>query len=134
MYETLRDWWVNAATGPTLLVCIRMVTTVLALTCAAAWWKLLHTPILEATWEHRDVRMFRIVARVLVCGALLVACYTFSAGVFEIERTSSPNRLLIANSVQAVLLVPLTFMGIFLQFVYTRKVATKVKQARTEAA
>lgn len=134
MFEVLRDWWITPASDPLLLLVVRIASTVFALLCAWAWRRLAHVPILEATWEARDVRTFHRVARVLMWWALLMACYTLMGGILEAERTSSPHRLLVANVALASLLLPTTLLGIFLQFVYTRKTAVKVKQARQEAA
>lgn len=99
MFETARELWLQSASGPELLAGCRMVTGGLSLMAAgAALQNSLRSLELEATWTQEDCRRFKIIGWLKTAGLVMAALYFFCAGVFEVDRTSSPVRLLVGNA------------------------------------
>lgn len=130
MLDVLRDWWLSEASGPGLLVTVRIISTVFSITSALAWVRLARARVSEASWQEWDVRTFRLAAWGVALGSLFVALYFLTAGVLESERTSSPHRLLVANFANACVFVPLTLFAVFLKARYTSKRVWKVTRGR----
>lgn len=128
MFDTLREWWLGEASGPTLLFTVRIISTVFAVTACLVWAWLARARVSEASWTERDVRAFRILAGLVAFGSLYFALYFLTAGILESQRTSSPHRLLVANGANACLFIPLTLFGVFLKYRYTYKRVWKVTQ------
>ena len=96
--DAARTLWLESAGGPELLAGCRMITGALsAMAAGAALLNSLRNIELEAIWTREDCRRFRIIGWLRTLGLVLAALYFFCAGVFEIDRTSSPVRLMVGN-------------------------------------
>lgn len=120
--EPLREWWNAAESGPELLFWVRLgVSAILLPALGMALWAVAQPVEREGTWDAAQYRRARFMNGWRVLGLLLLLTYLFTAGMLEVERTSSPHRLIFANIGQAVLGGWQLFDMIFWRWHYTRK-------------
>lgn len=97
-FDAVRALWLQSVGGPELLAGCRMVTGGLsAMAAGAALQNSLRSVEVEAIWGPRDCRRFQIIGWLRTIGLVMAALYFFCAGVFEVDRTSSPVRLMVGN-------------------------------------
>lgn len=125
VFAQAQSWWLAEESGPGLLFGVRMLSATLALFAAWGWVMLARTPTVESTWEDCHRRRFGAVCLAVALGLGLACVYFVAGGVFEIERTSSPHRLIAGNLAWTVLFLALALAAIFLRFMFTRKAAVK---------
>lgn len=126
LFTAAQELWLGSSAGPQLLASARMVTGALsALAAAAAFQNAVRDLELEATWTRSDRTRFRIINWIKVLGLILSALYFFCAGVFELERTSSPHRLVVANVAFSTV-----FLGSFLDSLYWRNHYRRKRQIK----
>lgn len=136
LFAEAQSWWLAEESGPGLLFAVRMLSAALGLFAAWSWVMLARTPIVDSAWEDCHRRRFGAVCRAVALSLGLACGYFVAGGVFEIERTSSPHRLIVGNVAWATLFLALSLMAIFMRFMFTRKVVVKAQriQARQERA
>lgn len=99
MIEAIHDWWLGTSSGPDTLLVVRVaVLAFMAMALFFAVWNVIRPAEWERTWDADQYKRVRIM-NLWRAAALLGECaYLVMAGVFEQDRTSSPNRLLFANA------------------------------------
>ena len=112
----------DAASGPSLLFGARMITSSLATLAAIAAllnaWK---PNEIESTWDKEDCKRFAVIGWMRAVALIAVALYYLCAGVFEVDRTSSPHRLLVGNIAMSSLFLGLWIDSVAWRFHYRRK-------------
>lgn len=97
---TAKAWWLDAAAGPDLLFTVRIFSGGLnGVAFLIALWNAVHGNELEGTWDRATCRRFQVLTWLRAAALLGVALYFMAAAFFEVERTSSPHRLLVGNGV-----------------------------------
>lgn len=120
--EALREWWYAAESGPQMLFWVRLgVASIILLALFMACWAVVKPAEREGSWDAAQYRRARFMNGWRVLGLLLLLAYLFMAGVLEVERTSSPHRLIFANIGQAIMGGWQLFDMIFWRWHYTRK-------------
>lgn len=117
-----KAWWLAAAAGPQLLFGFRMVSASMFGVAALVWlWNAASPNELEVTWGRAECSRFRVINWLMAAGTMSVAGYYTLAGMFEADRTSSPNRLLVGNAAFSLLGLAIIMLALAWRAHYFRK-------------
>lgn len=110
LFLRVQEVWLMSVGGPEILGFFRVITGTLSLLAAGASVRNAVANLeMESTWTPWDCKRFKVINWIKTLGLILAALYYFCAGLFEIDRTSSPLRLILGNVAFSVM-----FLGILM--------------------
>lgn len=122
LYLQLQELWLGSAGDPALLYVIRTICgAIAALTAMAVTLNAARPNRLEQSWRGNECRVDQVTGWMLAVGLWGLTAYFFAAATFEMERTSTPNRLLFLDVFLTLINVSVLLRAVANRTRYSRK-------------
>lgn len=121
-YYAVQAWWLSEAMSSQPLFMMRAVAgTTSFIATLVSIYNLRHPNELEHTWNKDIFKRFAVISTIKALGFMGICLYYLCAAILEVDRVTSPHRLLVLGTAVSLVVMGYLMDALFWRVHYLRK-------------